>query len=580
MPLPPKISESLDGLRVLLSGGDVQAIAVEVQNTLFRLWARVWIKSDDNLLGDPTVCLICLAMLKADGSFLSPARAPPYIAKLEYCMRLVFLIAIHTATPDKTQLTKYCDLYARWFTEKSESTFNSIRSLTHLLSSIAYSQKGMPRVVWTDRTLYRSMRYLGNPVNFQDFQKVFGRMEQEAIVLWENEVLLGHPLHIKYSTIIDDVSNKDVNYSFLADSRNTIFSDRDRLANTILQDPVLSKRFLTGHVDEDGEPIWNTVALQKWLFSYAKFEGILLASLEMKGGSPGRATELACIEYCNTRTRPQRGLYVYGDYVAVVCQYHKSGSITGEDKVLPHALDAVTSDLVVQDLAIARPFAELAVHICYPNNKDIQLRYQTHLFVNNHDLFTTTQLSTIMKSFTLPFFGFGMGVNDWRHITAAFRRKICLGLEEIAEEDERQEDIAALQSSHTRRTEDRIYGISPELLNGPAEDVIPWFLDVSTNWQVANLMVPGGHLLPYYEAHMANFPALAASKRIKAQYAKPENSAEDIIERVLDHFDTKLDQKLGGFADSLEPRLIQLLDSLMERLMQRMEEGKCSENII
>ena len=571
LPLPTKISASVDRLQMQLQEDDLPSIVIACNDTLYRIWSRVWEKTKENSLGDPTICLIALAMLKPDGSFAPPERVTPYIAKLEYCMRLIFLVAIHLAShDDKSKLNKHCDTYQPWFIEKVESTFNSIRSLQHRATALVMSATSMPRVVWTDRTTYCSMRYHGHTVEFNKLQCVFQNMEQDVIQLWEKEILLGLPLHVTYTSLSDDLANTNVGYSFLSDVCNPMFQDRDRLAREILAHPVLSKTFLTGLTDKEGKPIWNVVALQKWLFSYSRFEGIQLANVEMKAGSPGRGTELCCLEYRNTRTRSQRGLYVMGNHLAVVCQYHKSGSITGNDKVIPHALDAVTSDLVIQDLAIARPFAELAAFLCYPQDKDIQGRYNSYLFVNNRELFTSTQLTTIMRSYTLPVFDFGMGVNDWRHISAAFRRKLCPGLDDLIEEDT-HDTVSALQSGHTRRTENRIYGISPDALAGPAEDVLPLFLDASTDWQVACKMVPGGHLLPYHQARMQHFQQLAASKMIKANYA----TQVETMEQHLASLDARFDQRIEQMSSRLESKFEEMMGAWLNRTVSKMG-GKIS----
>jgi hypothetical protein len=184
LPLLAKITASIDRLQTQLKQDDMQAIVLACNDTLFRIWTRTWEKSEENFLGDPTVCLIALAMLKPDGSFLPPERMTPYIAKLEYCMRLIFLIAIHLASGgDKAKANKHCDAYQHWFIEKVESTFNSIRSLQHRATALVMSATSMPRIVWTDRTTYRTMRYHGHTVEFNKLQNIFQKMEQDVIQL-------------------------------------------------------------------------------------------------------------------------------------------------------------------------------------------------------------------------------------------------------------------------------------------------------------------------------------------------------------------------------------------------------------
>jgi hypothetical protein len=94
------------------------------------------------------------------------------------------------------------------------------------------------------------------------------------------------------------------------------------------------------------------MALRKWLICYAKFEELILTKSEGTAGSSSRMTEISCLTFRNTRVRPSRGLFMMGSHLAYLCQYHKGTSTTGKDKMIPHAFDAHTSDMIIQDLAI------------------------------------------------------------------------------------------------------------------------------------------------------------------------------------------------------------------------------------
>ncbi len=249
------------------------------------------------------------------------------------------------------------------------------------------------------------MRFKGHTVEFGKLTSVFSTLENDAINIWEKDILMGLSLRVNYGKqIVDDLANAGVGVLFSSRSTKTNAFTTGIFWQTPFF-PILSfpNSFLTTQIDNRGQPIWKVTELQKWLFNYSRFHGVQLTSADLKAGAPSRGTEINCIEYMNSRTR-QRGLYVIGNHLAIMCQYHKSASITGKDKLIPHALDAVTSDLIIQDLAIARPFAELAAYICYPNNFDIQHRYHSNLFINNKKLFDTPQLTTLIKSYTLPVF--------------------------------------------------------------------------------------------------------------------------------------------------------------------------------
>ena len=165
-------------------------------------------------------------------------------------------------------------------------------------------EPGLPNVVWLDRTHYQEMRFKGHPIEFDKFTTLFSNLENHAITLWEKDVLMNLRLRVDYDQITDDMGNSAVGYSLFSDRRNKcFFKDRDILVKAILADPVLHKRFLTGNLDSQGQPIWNVIELQKWLFSYSQFHGAQITSADIKGGAPSRGTEMECIQYMNIATR-------------------------------------------------------------------------------------------------------------------------------------------------------------------------------------------------------------------------------------------------------------------------------------
>ena len=99
-------------------------------------------------------------------------------------------------------------------------------------------------------------------------------------------------------------------------------------------------------------------------------------------------------------------------------------------------MDAFTSDLLVQDLVIARPFAELAVQVCFPHQKDIRDLYKYRLFVNHTQAFDSNDLSRTMERLTVPVFGFGIKINAWRHIHVNFCWMLCNCAQELLADNE------------------------------------------------------------------------------------------------------------------------------------------------
>jgi superfamily II DNA helicase RecQ len=80
-------------------------------------------------------------------------------------------------------------------------------------------------------------------------------------------------------------------------------------------------------------------------------------------------------------------------------------------------------------------------------------------------------------------------------------------LQELVEGDDEQESVEALQMGHTRKTDNKVYGVSQEALRGAPEDILPLFLEASTDWQIICRVVPGGLNLCYSDALMSSFQA-------------------------------------------------------------------------
>ena len=303
---------------------------------------------------------------------------------------------------------------------------------------------------------------------------------------------------------MDDLTDKHVGYAFVADKRNKALSSVTQRGQ-LIQGVLEGEGDFAHHANvmDDGEIEWNKGALRAWLQDYAEMHQLLLLRAEMLSGAPSRGTELTALTYGNTKTRPMRSLVMLGKHLTILCQYMKTTALTGQEKLIPHALDAVTSDILIQDLTLARPFAEIAAHVCFPDKPHVRELYRNQLFVNFNRLFTSEDLSAVMTKYSLPHLNYALTINPWRHIQTAWKHKFRCAWEAI-QEDDMIDNVEALQAGHTRATENRIYGLSVHTLAGAPEDVLPCYLEASTSWQKQCRTVPGGTLLPYNQAHCHN----------------------------------------------------------------------------
>jgi hypothetical protein len=119
--------------------------------------------------------------------------------------------------------------------------------------------------------------------------------------------------------------------------------------------------------------------------------------------------------------------------------------------------------------------------------------------VNGLREFKIKDLSNGMKEFTQPVVGMGLGVNAFHRVEVAFERKRCGKMIKLVQGKE-NETMGALLAGHSRKVENHMYGHSPDTLAEPTKDVMPLYLEGSTELQVEWCMIPSGLPLSYKQA--------------------------------------------------------------------------------
>lgn len=537
--LPLEIEDKVARVREALDE-DEETGKEAIFELLFALWTSEWLPTPSRRVVDPTVHFLMLSCLRDDGGFLEPVLFTNVIARLEYGMRCIFLRAMH----EHRDLTEAAKRLERWYQEKVESPFNTLRNLQHLLSSVAFNTISLPRVVWTDDQSHSEMRYCGAPITITNIADMCSEMEKDAVKMWEEKVLLGLDLRVQYDHVYDDLTNTTSGYSFLTDHRNPSFHNRHLLLKAIYDNEDLRSEFLVAQ--KESSICWNIPRLRLWLADYARLQRLELVLAHCTAGSPSRGTEITGMLYSNTPTSSGRNLAFVADTLTLLCTYQKTSSTRGQSKLIPHALSGFSGDLLVQDLAIARPFAELVAYIVFGNNPELLNAYRIHLFVNNGELFTTPDITSALEQYTLPWLGEKLGVNPLRHIFSAFRRKLCNRMEELFAEDN-MDTIGAIQMGHSRSTENRVYGLEANGLGGAPEDLLRLFLEASSDWQVVLGLVPGGLKLRYQDAMTVHFQSLVETQRIRLRL-RPLKSLQSeistVVESVFDRMWLKISREL------------------------------------
>lgn len=337
-----------------------------VHQLLCALWLQRW-EDDWNPNPDPTLCFLAIYLMKDDGVFLEPHLVTPPLTRLSRAIRLTVLREIHrtVSAGEKATLSSAFDALKDFVYDGSGfTTLQTLRYHNRFATTLAHKTMGLPRIVWPRHHVkdYSTLMYDGRTVSIPLLRACYERLENQAIKIWETDVLLGVREHVPRGMPGDAFTNTSRGYSFLQDG--DFLHYRKLLGRRFLQDPTLLGRFATQDPVTDVLS-FNASACQTWLHKLAQLEAILMILIEMRSGGPIRLAELAATLAVNVETR-SRNLYAYGPQILIVCQYNKTTNNHQSDTIAPHALAAFESDMLIQVHTLARPFAEVSLQSIPP----------------------------------------------------------------------------------------------------------------------------------------------------------------------------------------------------------------------
>ncbi|KAJ7763810.1 hypothetical protein B0H16DRAFT_1455064 [Mycena metata] len=511
-PTSVDLSNALEAFRAVGENANNQPA---LHSILMALWKTQWPSDREQHFPDPTMCFLMLFSVKKEGEFAQPKETTGPIAKLCRGIQLAMVQEIHRLVKlgdVPTQMAAW-EIVAPFCVEKQMTTFNSLMSLQHYATDLTYRSMSLPRIWWVDRDTWEVMLYEGKRITLTQLGDIFDSLEKKIVDLWDNDVMLGLGLHVKYADLADNLAQTRTGYSFLDDPSNPFSALGTAFADKLFADPELLAKFVT--VDADGKQHLNVVFCRQWMMSLAKLEGLIMLAIDMMSGAPPRGTELVSMLACNTENRG-RNLRALGHFLAIVRQYDKTTNNLQSDRLIPHAVSAVNADILVQLHTFARPWARFLAKILFPTNLELIARYGEMLFMDFGKEFTSDKLSALMAEWSGKTLGWEMKISDFRQINIAWRRKLCRGPYSIeAIESDTTSIINALQAGHSPPTENRTYGLSPDAWLGASEDVFHLYLLASIEWQKVLKVVPGGLALPYKDATRDKFDGLVVRGIIK-----------------------------------------------------------------
>lgn len=231
---------------------------------------------------------------------------------------------------------------------------------------------------------------------------------------------------------LEDTRDVDTNgYTPLVPEREVLSTGERRLGT--LDNPS-SDAFITALVSKgamglainDSEFRYDEHQLIKWLKCIHTAWGEFYCLYHTTAGLPGRGTEEWGLRWSNATGQP-RHLFIFLRTIALISDYHKGSSSSGEHKnilrLLPHRL----SRILIILLRVVRPVEFYALVqskiILHEETAAATKLYGTQIFVSAGRLWDSRLESITLSKWLGQGLGFPMGLRNYRHFATALQRK-------------------------------------------------------------------------------------------------------------------------------------------------------------
>ncbi|TIC89733.1 hypothetical protein CH35J_012761 [Colletotrichum higginsianum] len=324
----------------------------------------------------------------------------------------------------------FVEQFRYWLADGSHTPFSAIIRMMAYGKGHRRREGGRPRVMW--EASGRALRYLGQWVTIEAFQKAARTTLKTAEAAME-ELMRGGWAEAREALTLDWVVD-----TALFEGAGQSFATNE--ANSWLQlGPQRLAELCWGSLWDARLEKWRQDGVLGWLAKAESLKWLLLASVHVWGGQPGRGPEMMTARYCDTQDMV-RNVFVFDGQVMIVTDWDKNWAIRGLSRKVAWFLPNRLGKMMVAYIVWVLPFerflhAEAGIH--GPSQS-------LHLWLwkdARRGIWGTAELSKELDAVTRGMIGVLLIVSSYRHVAIELGRKIC-GLVvrqvevEMAEEDD------------------------------------------------------------------------------------------------------------------------------------------------
>jgi superfamily II DNA helicase RecQ len=428
-----------------------------------------------------------LAVLGIDGEMGRLRTGKNYsfmLAGVVYCVRVLGIEKLLPAGSRDEQTEedreRFMEMREKYLADGSFSPMSEMINLLAMGKHIGLNAGNSGNAYWSkDKKIY----YLhGRPIVISRFcEMAQGLVADTTEMLWALCWVehVQERFTVDLGRVVDDVSFTKRGMSFV-DSPGNKLSDGLRWMLKQADNTEGGRRL------QRRDRQWDTKAVRRYLGQVDRFLEMLLCSVHVTSGQPGRGSEITTMRHRNG-TLQDRNIFVADGQIMTVVRYHKSQSQWDKPKVVPRFLPPQLGQVMAIYLVYIQPFRE------YLTLQVLQGKYTDYVWSDAQGAWETDRLTRVLKRETANRLGVKLHTLDYRHtavgigrekVGQAFSKGYDDDVGEVEEEevDDAGEDIVELQNSRTTSMGIGNYAVPIDIVKHLSVRSIDAFRPLSMLW--------------------------------------------------------------------------------------------------
>ncbi|KAH0825908.1 hypothetical protein J3R83DRAFT_7662 [Lanmaoa asiatica] len=502
VPFHPIHIQQLSLLRTQVDVGELSSIEEQIHSTNIALMTHL---SDEAILSDRrdllTLFLVAYHLKDDAGNTTRVSAVPPNISAVQWCLRATAAgEVVKKATLYGGDTFKaYEEHVKHLITDARPSLFTYLRQKQAFLSTLAYSEPGLPQFIWDSTMTVLSVD--GFPLSIERLRNSVNsaKSEMEALI---NKLTLSCDFTDAMAYIDSRTDPADPTMWFIdhprEDLQGTSIVSQDPKGLLLFSRQLLDRMTLDGtyFIKSQGTLVAckreHTVVahmmyadpfiaeIWRWLADLDELVSTMYYAITLTWGGGARGTE--CDHLKHTVHGPgERHVFILNGRLAIVTTYVKTQHVQGHGRLIVRTPAHSISRLVIFIISVLYPLA--AKLSSFVMDISLARSYLSYLFVHHGKVLNSKTFSTILQHHTEKYLGLPLGLRDYRQVMCSML--CCLAGTDYGVADEDDHDLAAIHSQfgHSAVIADAHYGIQgTNALTTISHTSVRSMQRVSTRW--------------------------------------------------------------------------------------------------